>query len=337
MNARATNRRRTGFTLVELLVVITIVGMLMAIIFPALGAIQEAGRKTVCQSNLSQITKAMGLFESNEDGYPGLVEAVGGSKQNPRGTKVTWAINLLQYLGRKDQYKTWESPPGQMVRVAGGQQNQPVRQAQEIGLVGAYNCPSDPPEAGQSEQPLAYVVNAGSSQDAKRPNPRLGNGVFFNRYMSSKDARPTPRVSLKRHILNGSGAQYTLMLAENIQAWNYADKRTGAGDPPKPYDGNGSTAEEAQRYTGFIWDGLQCNQGKGNTRFDEPSEAPSNEWARPSSKHPEGFFVAFCGNNTKWISSGIRHDVYQRLCASNVNNCDLPPQVKSYGPKEGDF
>ena len=59
-----------GFTLVELLVVIAIIGVLIALLLPAINAAREAGRKTQCRSNLSQIGKAMHNYASQHGGFP---------------------------------------------------------------------------------------------------------------------------------------------------------------------------------------------------------------------------------------------------------------------------
>jgi prepilin-type N-terminal cleavage/methylation domain-containing protein/prepilin-type processing-associated H-X9-DG protein len=62
---------RTGFTLVELLVVVAVVAILAALIFPALAAVKERARVTVCQSNLKQLGYGFHLYLDNwDDAYP---------------------------------------------------------------------------------------------------------------------------------------------------------------------------------------------------------------------------------------------------------------------------
>ena len=61
-------RRKTGFTLVELLVVISIIALLMAILFPALNRAREQAKFTVCKTSLHQYGLAMGLYLADYDG-----------------------------------------------------------------------------------------------------------------------------------------------------------------------------------------------------------------------------------------------------------------------------
>jgi prepilin-type N-terminal cleavage/methylation domain-containing protein/prepilin-type processing-associated H-X9-DG protein len=64
------NLKSTGFTLVELLVVITIIGILIALLLPAVQAAREAARKAQCVNNLRQIGIALHNFESKNGTFP---------------------------------------------------------------------------------------------------------------------------------------------------------------------------------------------------------------------------------------------------------------------------
>ncbi len=89
-----------GFTLVELLVVITIIGILIALLLPAVQAAREAARRIQCANNLKQIGLAVHIFnEANKALPPAGINGRGG---------VTWAACIMPYIEQASAFTQWE-------------------------------------------------------------------------------------------------------------------------------------------------------------------------------------------------------------------------------------
>jgi prepilin-type N-terminal cleavage/methylation domain-containing protein len=91
-------RCRGGITLVEVLVVVAIVGVLVAILLPAVQSAREAMRRTTCVNNLKQIGLAMANFEAARRYVVAGREWDGGP---------TWAVFLMPYLEQQSLYDQW--------------------------------------------------------------------------------------------------------------------------------------------------------------------------------------------------------------------------------------
>ena len=83
---------RAGFTLVELLVVIAIIGLLAALLLPAVQSVREAAKRSSCQSNLKQIAMAFHNFETSKTHLPFSKRLEGD------GAARSWAPDLLPFL-----------------------------------------------------------------------------------------------------------------------------------------------------------------------------------------------------------------------------------------------
>ena len=94
------NDKRRGFTLVELLVVIAIIGVLVALLLPAVQSAREAARRASCTNNLRQIGVGIHNYESTwKTMPPGSYHAVFG----------TWILHLLPFVEQQalhQQYPT---------------------------------------------------------------------------------------------------------------------------------------------------------------------------------------------------------------------------------------
>src|SRR3954449_9782362 len=94
--------RIRGFTLVELLVVIAIIGILVALLLPAIQAAREAARRSQCQANIHNVALAVLNYESAKKTFPkGMTfptSQVSSISYGPIDFGPNWVIEVLPYL-----------------------------------------------------------------------------------------------------------------------------------------------------------------------------------------------------------------------------------------------
>jgi prepilin-type processing-associated H-X9-DG protein/prepilin-type N-terminal cleavage/methylation domain-containing protein len=127
-------RRPWAFTLIELLVVIAIIGVLVALLLPAVQAAREAGRRIQCVNNLKQIGLALHNYESIHrtltPGYVSNFDATG----NDLGPGWGWAAMLLPQFEQATVYSATNFT--QNIEV-------PANLTARLMVVGNFLCPSD--------------------------------------------------------------------------------------------------------------------------------------------------------------------------------------------------
>lgn len=140
--------KREGFTLVELLVVIAIIGILVALLLPAVQAAREAARRAQCTNNLKQIGLAMLNYESAHGtlpaGSPSFQEKASYTRTGNAGKPWTWVTSALEYMEQGSLVDAFNPEVALHDNSKPASPNGPTNRtlAQELE-VDALICPSD--------------------------------------------------------------------------------------------------------------------------------------------------------------------------------------------------
>jgi len=145
-------RRKRGFTLVELLVVIAIIGILIALLLPAVQAAREAARRSSCSNNLKQISLAIHNYADVKKVFPPGSITYGGCCGNP--FQVAWTISILPYAEQSPLFALYN--PSKFIE---DPENQLLRESP----CPLYYCPSDE-AAGKLEIPENSGLNSSRGQ-----------------------------------------------------------------------------------------------------------------------------------------------------------------------------
>lgn len=128
---------RRGFTLVEVLVVIAIIGLLIALLLPAVQAARESSRKTQCFNNLKQIGIALVSYHDTYGSLPPGYVSQYDKSGNDLGPGWGWAAILLPQLEQTNIFGAIQFP------LAIEKQTSPAAITVRTTNVATYLCPSD--------------------------------------------------------------------------------------------------------------------------------------------------------------------------------------------------
>lgn len=347
-----TANNRLGFTLVELLVVMSIIAVLAALLFPAIQAAKELARRMQCTNNQRQVAIALQNFEATKGGFPALRApmkpaaywSTTTTPTNAELTELTWVGFVLPFI---EMNPAWQKIKDASLSVEDA--------AALFDLpIPVMQCPSSGISAGESR--ISYVANAGPLNDETAGIVEYGNGartmkddkmytIFFDHFAEVgpwSDVPTTGTIPLckTRVTMDNVGAMdgtsQTILISENEDAGNWIWK--GTDNIPVATVANGATtAVQIEAQVGFCYPfnltAITANPGETpnyipSSNPTDPSPMFINEGrrssgfvttvpartARPSSGHPGVVIAAFCDGHAIPLRDEMDKTLFVRLC-----------------------
>jgi prepilin-type N-terminal cleavage/methylation domain-containing protein len=320
-------RKRTAFTLVELLVVIAIIGILVALVLPAIQESREAARRTQCKNNLKQLAVGFLNHESVHKHYPtggwghrwiGEPDAGYGEKQ-----PGSWAYNILSFIEEQDLRELGSGIAD--IRV------DPVNMDRQAALmqvvttpIALFNCPSKRPlellPYSDTNVSMAqnlftctaarncrvfrgdYRVNGGNKNAGGQTGPGLTQDpsmyVWAFTHQDSQNGISTQRSRVRVGQVTDGTAKTAMVGEKYLQPERYLDGKDGADDQciyaGHDRDNVGYTASGDELYPPII---------------DEPSNLTRHH--RFGGPHRSGLSMAFCDGSVHFIGYDVDEDVWR--------------------------
>jgi prepilin-type N-terminal cleavage/methylation domain-containing protein/prepilin-type processing-associated H-X9-DG protein len=306
--------RRRGFTLIELLVVIAIIGILIALLLPAVQKVREAANRTACQNNLKQIGLAIHNYH---DAYNQLPPARVG-----RYSYATWPILVAPFLEAQSLYNVWD--------ITEVFQDQPDPLARTT-TVKVFFCPSrrlpmtSPPDQNQDGNgnlegacgDYACCAGDGSNRNTKDANGAMISPQVLSPNVGDNNPYPKPILSFRSRTSFEKitdGLSNTLLVGE---------KHVREGELGWAADGDdayysGYSYSSAQRSAGWYID----SNGRQNRPLMPMTGAAST--FRFGSWHAGICNFVFCDGSVHSLPNNIDIDILRRLAVRNDGEV-VPP------------
>ncbi|QDU96905.1 DUF1559 domain-containing protein [Lignipirellula cremea] len=299
------DRKRHAFTLVELLVVIAIIGVLVALLLPAVQAAREAARRSQCSNNLKQLGLGVhGFIDQNLKLPPGVVDNGLTSASGANGAILngwSWGTQILPYMELTTMYDTLE--PTQAPYIMTGFPSWKVSQAQARvnQALPVFICPTDAQDQTQTfdgyvQTSCNYVGNCQQKQ-LDHDSLSYSNGVLFNSSYGKLKIRDIT-----------DGTTNTILIGERATRSRSTQSGTlwGAAKPFGNLIDTRSTNAQAPEAT-HKWNRIYLLAG-GHRRINQNSTTVSY-----ASLHGKGAQFVFCDGSTHFISESVENDANHSL------------------------
>ncbi len=307
-------QRQTGFTLVELLVVIAIIGILVALLLPAIQAAREAANRAQCSNNLKQLGLGLHNYHDTYNVFPPAGVSYGWCHEGRPGyakvLNVSGWVMVLPFLEQQSLYEQYDSSQaasrqdqsyccGLSGNTHGTLMGDPVASgnAEVVSTpVEVFRCPSDAGNPRHSTTSAAYGVAAGSSYAGIKTNYDFSaNKTLYCDYWKGLSRQSQAMFGENSNTRFGSvtdGTSNTVAVVETLYdvcngecpAWGYRAWVMPGIDISRPIN--------------LFW---RPGSPAGHTCLQFRS-GRLGDWADPGSAHPGGCQVMYADGSVTFVS-----------------------------------
>lgn len=274
---------KRAFTLVELLVVISIIGILVALLLPAVQSARESSRRTTCINNLKQLGLACRQYEVQQRSYPS-----GTTFSKPDGdpsgvASFGWGALILPQLQQSALVKLMQLPSSQLHDVLKSSQRELVQYELPV-----FRCPSDSGTALNHDRPFTGAkyqdVAAGKSNYVANHGTRFVTRAERNRdYLMDSFGVFWPDSKVQDAQIS-DGTSNTILAGERT-SHDWAGVWVGVRDDNSDAD-----------------TGLRQILGISDVRINDPTEKARRGF---SSNHPNGALFVFADGHVDFLLQDI--------------------------------
>jgi prepilin-type N-terminal cleavage/methylation domain-containing protein/prepilin-type processing-associated H-X9-DG protein len=322
---RVLNTQSGGFTLVELLVVITIIGILISLLLPAVQAAREAARRTQCTNHLKQLALAMHGFHTALGAFPSGGFGYTWAPHPDRGQGIdqpgSWMYSILPFLEQDALYRL-----GEGVGATVGN-NQILLDGNKRRLetpVAGFHCPTRRSATAYPigvsisfvKQPVLsaalsvgcrtdYAANSGEIVVGFGAGPGDLNGAATYNWPSAANFTGIVFAHTQVRFADISdGSSNTYLLGEKYVSPDYAVTGQSYGDDQGPF-----VSDERDSVRWGSWN----TTTSGYLAPMQDRQGLDETW-RFGSSHTGALNMALCDGSVRAISYNIPEEIHRRLC-----------------------
>ncbi|MGO9115390.1 MAG: DUF1559 domain-containing protein [Thermoguttaceae bacterium] len=315
--------KQSGFTLVELLVVITIIGILIGMLLPAVNSARESARSVQCKNNLKQMgtaclahEQAQGFFPTGGWGWWWVGDPdCGYGTQQPGG----WVYNILPHTELNTLHDLGQTPPGQPVNNNAKQQailrlvatplpftNCPTRRRDALYTFGestvAMNAGVVSPTPGLKVARTDYAADCGSAQENElglgpASNSAADQLTYFGKH--TNNVQTFTGICFEQSMIRKDdvtdGCSQTLMLGEKYLG-------------PDSYGTGSATADNENMYVGM--DNDVCRSTYRAPMQDHWGVGDTSAFG---SAHPNAANFVLCDGSTFTVNYAVDPNMFLML------------------------